>query len=148
MLQFELLEAPARGERGHGVVPVSVITMGAASAAVALLPPGVLAIKLSGVLTAEVLAQLRCEVARRYGHGARVYMVDYRDVVMAVELRDLDQAAERSPIDVSGALIVAAGDMQMFCQHARHQASAGLVRRVFPEAAAAISWAIRQASLD
>ena len=150
VVQYEVDGAPT-GAAAPGLVPVATIAIGAAVAAVAVaLPalPAVALVKVGGVVTVATLGMLRREVLRRYASQVKVYVVDYREAVLAMAPADLDAAAERAPIDMPGAIVTPSEHLGTFCAHARRAAQLGQVRRVFTEAEPALAWAVRQASLD
>ena len=123
------------------------VSIGAADAVVVMLPRGVLAVRLSGILTAQALGRLRREIGRHYASQAKAYVVDYRAVTLLVSDAELDQFVMDEYCEVPGAVIVGAARRRAFVQSAHRTAAHGVVRRVFQEIEPALRWAARFADL-
>lgn len=125
------------------------ITRHSASAALEMLPDGVLVVKMAGPLTGEALLYFKTEIVRLHGPDIRAFVADYRAAIIALDGAELDavlegEAGESAP-SMPAAMIVSAINLAVFSGHAARMAGNGVVRMVFMQPGPALTWANRQA---
>lgn len=126
------------------------ITRHSASAALEMLPDGVLVVRLTGPLTGDALQHFKAEIVARHGPQIRAFVADYTAAMVALSGPDLDAVLEGenpgSAPSMPAAMVVRAEVADTFGQHAARMALHGIRRRVFLEAEPALSWARRRAA--
>ena len=126
------------------------ITRHSASAALELLPDGVLIVRLTGPLTGEALMTVKAGILADYAPDAiRAFVVDYTAAIIALTGEQLDQVLEGEAGRVPGlpaAMVVRRSDVGLFGWHAIRMAMHGNVRQVFTDHGQAVRWAARYAA--
>lgn len=122
------------------------ITRHSASAALEMLPDGVLVVRLAGPLTGETLMHFKAEIVRLHGPDIRAFVVDYRAAIIALDGAELDAVLEGEPDgsapSMPAAMIVRLESVAVFRGHALRMAGGhGITRRVFVDASPAMAWA-------
>lgn len=125
------------------------ITRHSASAALTLLPDGVLIVRLTGPLTGDALLYFKGEIVSRHGPQLRAFVADYTGAVIAVDGAELDAVLEGESADAGpglpAALVVAPDQEGLFLGHALRMAGRGVLRQVFTLHQPALRWAHRHA---
>lgn len=120
------------------------ITRHSASAALEMLPDGVLVVRLCGPLTGEALLYFKTEIVRLHGPDIRAFVADYRAAIIAVNGAELDAVLEGesdgSAPSMPAALVVTEGAVELFTSHCVRMAHAGIARRAFISTASALAW--------
>lgn len=123
------------------------ITRHSASAALTLLPDGVLIVRLCGPLTGDALMHFKAEIVARHGPEIRAFVADYTTAIIALTGPDLDQVLEGEADSAPGlpaAIICRPEQNGLFRGHAlRVAGSHGIIRRVFNEQGPAVEWVQR-----
>lgn len=126
------------------------ITRHSASAALEMLPDGVLVVRLTGPLTGEALLHFKAEIVRLHGPEIRAFVADYRAAIIALDGAELDAVLEGetdgSAPSMPAALLVRALDVKVFEGHAARMALLRIRRRVFAGPGPALAW-VRQFSI-
>lgn len=131
--------------------PISVkITRHSASAVLALLPSGILIVRLFGPLTGDALMHFKAHIVAMPEAGLiKAFVVDYSRSAIALSGAQLDAVlkGERagSAPSMPAALVVSQADAGIFYGHAGRMAGQGVMRLVFTQPGPAIAWAHRQA---
>lgn len=125
-------------------------TRHSAGAALELLSGGVLSVRMFGPLTGAALAHVKAEVAARFGgQDIAAFAVDYRAAAVALSGSELDAVLEGehhgSTPSLPAAQIVMPAMLPLFAGHSMRMAQFGIVRSVFTDEPAALSWAARHA---
>lgn len=109
-----------------------------------MLAGDVLLMRLSGVLTAPVLAGFASEAAERYGHRARGFVLDYRRAVIVATVDELHELIKRTPVDSPirrpGAFVGSQASLPALREHALQMARAGIPRKTFVDTLGAHLW--------
>lgn len=121
------------------------ITRHSASAALELLPDGVLIVRLAGPLTGDALLYFKAQIVARHGPDIRAFVADYTGAIIAMDGADLDAVldgeAESAP-GLPAAIICRPESNGLFKGHALRMAGHhGITRRVFNSAGPALAWA-------
>lgn len=128
------------------------ITRHSASAALKMLPDGVLVVRLCGPLTGEALLYFKREIVARHGPYIRAFVADYRKAVIALDGAELDAVLEGEPEDsataMPAAMVVLPEHLSLFIGHASRMALRGVFRRVEVAPEAAQAWAHEQLHLQ
>lgn len=122
------------------------ITRYSASAALDLLPGGVLTVRLCGPLTADSLLHFKAEIVALHGPQIRAFVADYTKATIAVTGADLDAVLEGDPDGsasaMPAAMVVRPESNQLFKAHALRMAGLrSITRRVFNFDEPALAWA-------
>lgn len=127
------------------------ITRHSASAALEMLPDGVLIVRLAGPLTGEALLHFKAQIVAMHGPSIRGYVADYTRATIALTGAELDAVLEGEPGGsapaMPAALVVRAECLPLFAGHCIRMAATGRLRQVFTNSAAAASWAALEAGL-
>lgn len=127
------------------------ISRHSASAALSMLPGGVLTVAFHGLLTGGALLQFRTEIFALHGPHIRAFVADYSGAVLALAGADLDAATEGarhgSAPYMPAALVVTPDMVDILTDHSARMALHGIRRRVFLARAAALHWAQQLAGL-
>ncbi len=126
------------------------ITRHSASAALEMLPDGVLVVRMCGLLTGEALMHFKAEIVARHGPDIRAFVADYTGAAIALTGADLDAVLGGEPngsaLTMPAALIVRPESNGLFKAHALRMAGLhGTTRRVFNCDAQALAW-VREAA--
>lgn len=125
------------------------ITRHSASAALEMLPSGVLVVRLMGPLTGDALLHFKREILARHGPDIRAFVADYTGAAIALTGADLDRVLEGEAADsgpgLPAALVVVADQERLFLGHALRMAARGVLRQVFTDHQSALCWSRRHA---
>lgn len=125
------------------------ITRHSASAALEMLPDGVLVVRLAGPLTGEALLYFKAEIVRLELPAFGAFLVDYTRAVIALDGTELDAVLEGEMIgarvSLPAAMLVQTDELDTFLGHSVRMVNHGLIRQVFTEKPPALAWAIRHA---
>ncbi len=126
------------------------ITRHSASAALELLPDGVLVVRLAGPLTRAALMTVKAGIVADYPPDAiRAFVADYTAAIIALTGDELDGVLEGEQYAAAAsrpaALIVTPPTERLFIGHCVRMAEHGIIRQVFSEEAPALRWASRHA---
>ena len=117
---------------------------GGAQAAFDVLPGGVLAVKFSGVFTAQKLRSVKAEICNEAGR-VRLVVADYRSAVLT--LTDSDYSAMMAGDDVAvlpgvpAAVVAPLATAATLRRYAVEAAYRGKLRRIFLDPEQALQWA-------
>lgn len=124
------------------------ITRHSASAALEMLPDGVLIVRLGGPITVDSLLHFKAAIVSLHGSEIRAYVADYTRATIALTGAELDAVLEGEPGDappsMPAAMVVHPDNLELFIGHASRMALRGVFRRVEVSMQAAEAWARAQ----
>ena len=127
------------------------ITRHSASAALEMLPDGVLIVRLAGPLTGEALLHFKAQIVAMHGPSIRAFVADYTRATIALTGAELDAVMEGEPDHsapaMPAAMVVRTECLPLFAGHCIRMAARGRLRQVFTSFDGAASWASLEAGL-